>query len=312
LRGTRSRDIRAPTLYDLFAPTSSVPVRPTDLLTNTSPTVPSINPSNPDLTAEISNALTAGIVWSPAPNLGFALDGYKIEISNAITQIDGSTTAFQNACYASGGASPYCALQVRLNGFADTSAANTVQAWLVQNVNISQIETWGVDFEANYATTLLDRPLSVRALTAWQPHIYYRQPNVTTVDQGGVAFGPTGLGASPSVRVSAYLRYQPVEHVTVDITERWRNAMKLSGDPTQVFVSNHVRSFATTGLNLAWDSDAGFGQMQLYLNVQNLLNATPPIGAYSGNGTRAGLRDGFALGDDPRGRNFTAGVRLKF
>jgi outer membrane receptor protein involved in Fe transport len=183
----------------------------------------------------------------------------------------------------------------------------------VQNVNISQIETWGVDFEANYAMTLFDRPLSLRALTAWQPHIYYRQPNVTTIDQGGVAFGPTGLGASPSVRVSAYLRYEPVPHLTVDIMERWRNAMKLSGDPTQVFVSNRVGSFATTGLNLAWDSDAAtFGQMQFYLNVQNLFDATPPIGAYSGNGTRAGLRDGFALGDDPRGRSYTVGVRLRF
>jgi outer membrane receptor protein involved in Fe transport len=312
LRGTRSRDIRAPTLYDLFAPTSSVPVRPTDLLTNTSPTVPSINPSNPDLKAEIGNALTAGVVWNPSGALNFAVDGYKIQISNAITQIDGSTTAFQNACYASGGTSPYCALQVRPNGFGDSSAANAVQAWIVQNVNISQIETWGVDFEANYTTTLLDRAFSARALTAWQPHIYYRQPNVTTIDQGDVAFGPTGLGASPSVRVALYLRYEPIAHLTVDLMERWRNAMKLSGDPTQVFVSNHVASFGTTSLNLAWDTDAGSGVMQFYFNVQNLFDATPPLGAYSGNGTRAGLRDGFALGDDPRGRSFTAGVRLNF
>jgi outer membrane receptor protein involved in Fe transport len=312
VRATRSRDIRAPTLYDLFAPTSSVPVRPTDLLTNTSPTVPSINPSNPNLTAEIGNALTAGIVWSPAPRLSFAVDGYDIKISNAITQIDGSTTAFQNACYASGGSSPYCALQVRPNGFTDTSAANAVQAWIVQNVNISEIETWGVDFEANYASMLFDRPMSMRALVAWQPHVYYRQPNVTTIDQGGAAFGPTGLGATPTVRVSAYVRFQPVAHMTVDIQERWRNAMKLSGDPTQIFVSNHIAPFATTALNLAWDAKSSFGEMQFYVNVQNLFNATPPVGAYSGNGTRAGLRDGYALGDDPRGRSFTAGARLKF
>ena len=312
VRATRSRDIRAPTLYDLFAPTSSVPVRPTDLLTNTSPTVPSINPSNPNLKAEIGNALTAGLVITPAPRLSFAIDGYKITISNAITQIDGSTTAFQNACYASGGTSQYCALQIRPNGFADKSAANAVQAWIVQNVNISEIETWGVDFEGNYATDVFDHPLSLRALVAWQPHVYYRQPNVTTIDQGGVAFGPTGLSATPSVRVSGYLRYQPVDHVTIDLMERWRNAMKLSGDPTQVFVSNHLDAFATTGVNVAFDAKSSLGQMQFYVNVQNLFDATPPIGAYSGNGTRAGLRDGFALGDDPRGRNFTAGVRLQF
>lgn len=311
-RATRSRDIRAPTLYDLFAPTSSVPVRPTDLLTNTSPTVPSINPSNPNLKAEIGNSLTAGVVWKPTRRLSFAVDGYDIKISNAITQIDGSTTAFQNACYASGGTSSYCALQTRPNGFTDTSASNAIQAWTVQNVNISEIETWGVDFEANYAASLFNRPASLRALVAWQPHIYYRQPNVTTIDQGDVAFGPTGLGASPSVRVSVMARFQPLNHLTVDIMERWRNPMKLSGDPTQVFVSNHMAAFGTTSLNLAWDAQASFGTMQFYVNVQNLFNATPPIGAYSGNGTRAGLRDGFALGDDPRGRSFTSGVKFKF
>ncbi|WP_068085449.1 TonB-dependent receptor domain-containing protein [Novosphingobium rosa] len=311
-RGTKSRDIRAPTLYDLFAPTSSVPVRPTDLLTNTSPTVPSINPSNPNLKAEIGNSFTAGVVFKPTRRLSFAIDGYDIKISNAITQIDGSTTAFQNACYASGGSSPYCALQVRPNGYTSTATSNAVQAWIVQNVNISQIETWGVDFETNYAATLFSRPASLRALVAWQPHIYYQQPNVATIDQGGAAFGPTGLGASPSVRVSVMARFQPVNHVTVDIMERWRNAMKLSGDPTQVFVNNHVAAFGTTALNVAWDVDASFGRMQYFVNVQNLFNATPPIGAYSGNGTRAGLRDGFALGDDPRGRSFAAGVKMKF
>ena len=252
------------------------------------------------------------MVFKPTRRLSFAIDGYDIKISNAITQIDGSTTAFQNACYASGGSSPYCALQVRPNGYTSTATSNAVQAWIVQNVNISQIETWGIDFESNYAATLFSRPASLRALVAWQPHIYYRQPNVTTIDQGGVAFGPTGLGASPSVRVSVMARFQPVNHVTVDIMERWRNPMKLSGDPTQVFVNNHMAAFGTTALNVAWDADASFGHMQYFVNVQNLFNATPPIGAYSGNGTRAGLRDGFALGDDPRGRSFAAGVKMKF
>jgi outer membrane receptor protein involved in Fe transport len=88
--------------------------------------------------------------------------------------------------------------------------------------------------------------------------------------------------------------------------------MKLSGDPAEVWVDNHVASFATTGLNLAWKLDAGKGDPQLFFNIENLFNATPPIGAYSGNGTRAGLRDGFALGDDPRGRYFSAGVRSLF
>ncbi|GGX79887.1 TonB-dependent receptor [Massilia dura] len=312
LRAARSRDIRAPTLYDLFAPTSMVQVRPTDLLTGTSPTVGQIDESNPDLTAEIGNTTTVGLVWKPLPKLSFAIDAYRIRISDAITTVSGSTTAFQAACYASGGTSPYCALQRRPNGFSDTSAANAVTAWINRSVNIAEVETTGLDFEANYTARVFDRPASFRFLTAWQPHVYYRQPGLATVDQGGVAFGPGGMAATPAVRLSGFLRFRPVSDLTVDITQRWRSKMKLSGDPAEVWANNHIRSFATTGLNLAYKFDIGGGDAQLYFNMENLFDAEPPVGAFSGNGTRAGLRDGFALADDPRGRYFTVGVRTLF
>jgi iron complex outermembrane receptor protein len=312
LRATRSRDIRAPTLYDLFAPVSQVQVRPTDTLTNTSPTVPQIDQSNPALTAEIGNTTTLGLVWKPVPKLSFAADAYRIKISDAITTVSGSTAAFQAACYASGGTSPYCALQQRPNGFADTSAANAVTTWINRSVNISDVETFGLDLEGNYAGKLFDRPMSLRLLTAWQPHVYYRQPGLATVDQGGVAFGAGGMAATPAVRVSGFFRFRPTADLTVDLMQRWRSAMQLSGDPAEVWVNNHMRSFGTTSLNLAYKLDVGGGDAQLYFNVENLFDAAPPVGAFSGNGTRAGLRDGFALGDDSRGRYFTVGIRSMF
>jgi iron complex outermembrane receptor protein len=312
LRATRSRDIRAPTLYDLFAPISQVQVRPTDLLTGGSPTVPQIDESNPNLTAEIGNTTTVGVVWKPLPKLSFAADAYRIKISDAITTVSGSTTAFQQACYQSGGTSPYCALQKRPNGYTDTSAANAVTAWVNRSVNISEVETFGLDLEGNYAARLFDRPMSLRVLAAWQPHVYYRQPGLATVDQGGVAFGSGGMASTPAVRVSGYFRFRPLNDFTVDISQRWRSAMKLSGDPAEVWLNNHMRSFATTGINLAYKLELGGGDAQVYFNVENLFDATPPIGAYSGNGTRAGLRDGFAQADDPRGRYFSLGIRSLF
>jgi outer membrane receptor protein involved in Fe transport len=312
IRATRSRDIRAPTLYDLFAPISQVQVRPTDLLTGTSPTVPQIDESNPKLTAEIGNTMTLGAVWKPLPKLSFAADAYRIKISDAITTVSGSTAAFQQACYQSGGTSPYCALQVRPNGYADKSAANAVTAWVNRSVNISEIETFGLDLEGNYSARLFDRPMSLRVLTAWQPHVYYRQPGLATVDQGGVAFGAGGMASTPAVRVSGYFRFRPMNDVTVDISQRWRSAMKLSGDPAEVWANNHMRSFATTGVNFAYKLDLGMGDAQVYFNIENLFDAEPPVGAFSGNGTRAGLRDGFALADDPRGRYFSIGIRSLF
>ena len=307
-RATKSHDIRAPTLYDLYSPASVVPVKPLDLLTNTTPTVPSLSAGNPNLKAELGDTWTAGFVWKPLPKLSFAVDGYDIKVTNAITSIDGSAATYQNQCYASGGTSPYCALQIRPGPITNTSASNAVTEWIVEEINIAEIETWGVDFEANYATDLFGRPMTLRLLTAYQPHIYYRQPGVQTVDQGDVAYGALGLGASPSVRVSGFFHYEATQHLSIDLMERWRNAMKLGGDPTQVWAYNHINSFGTTGLNLAWNDGS---RVQYYVDAQNLFNAAPPPGGYSGNGTRAGLRDGFALGDDVRGRFYTIGLKLK-
>jgi outer membrane receptor protein involved in Fe transport len=127
-----------------------------------------------------------------------------------------------------------------------------------------------------------------------------------------VAFGAGGMAATPAVRVSGFFRFRPLDDLTVDVMQRWRSAMKLSGDPAEVWANNHMRSFATTSLNFGYKVELGLGDAQLYFNIENLFNATPPIGAFSGNGTRAGLRDGFALGDDPRGRYFTLGARTLF
>lgn len=311
-RLTRSRDIRAPTLYDLYAPKSIVNVRPTDLLTGRTPTVPQYDESDPTLKAEIGNTTTLGIVWKATPKLSFALDAYRIRISDAIATLTGSTSSYQTACYASGGSSPYCALQDRPNGFADSSAANAVTAWHNRAVNIAQIETFGLDLEANYAGQLFGRPMQLRLLTAWQPHVYYRQPDVPTLDQGGVGFGQLGLAATPAVRVQGLIRFRPLEDVTVDIVQRWRSAMKLGGDPSQVWASNHMASYGTTSFNVAFDFALGAGDAQVFLNVDNAFDRNPPPGAFSGNGTRAGLRDGFALGDDPRGRYFSVGLRVNF
>jgi outer membrane receptor protein involved in Fe transport len=79
-----------------------------------------------------------------------------------------------------------------------------------------------------------------------------------------------------------------------------------------VWVNNHIGDFATTSLTMTVQPEGGFGDMEFFVNIQNLFDAEPPVGGYSGNGTRAGLRDGFALGDDVVGRYFTAGFRVKF
>jgi iron complex outermembrane receptor protein len=315
VRATRSRDIRAPTLNDLFAGQNLITVSPTDLLTGLSPNVFSQDGSNPSLTAEIGDTSTAGIVWRPTSNFSIALDGYRIIVSDAITRVQGADPAIQNACYASAGTSPYCALQLRPLGYdpsnpAHTSAANAVTQWRSVGINIAEIETYGADLEVNYRTELFERPLALRLLTAWQPHIYYRQPGIATRDQGGAAFGPLGGAASPSWRVSATLHFEPTDQFSIDLLYRWRNDMRLSGIDSEVWLNNRMSSFDTTNVTLTYEPELSL-DTQVYFNIQNIFDNEPPGGGFTGNGTRAGLRDGYASGDHVLGRYFTLGVRIR-
>jgi hypothetical protein len=186
-----------------------------------------------------------------------------------------------------------------------------VTHWYNEYLNLVSIDTYGADFEGNYAATWFGRPGAVRVMAAYQPHAFYNQVGVPTIDQGGVAFGPTGYSAAAVWRVTGFLHVQPLDHISVDLLERYRNEMKLGGDPTQVWVSNHIPAFYTTNMTLTWSGVTGFGQSQVFFNVANLFDAHSPGGAYSGNGTRAGLRDGFAPGDDVVGRAFTVGLKVK-
>jgi outer membrane receptor protein involved in Fe transport len=310
-RGTISRDIRAPTLYELYSEPFFVNVTATDRFpgsTAGNPVVPSINISNPNLKAEVAKTITGGVVWKPIPQLSIALDGYQIQIDDAIQQINGGDDVVQAACYASAPTydSPFCALQTRKDGiFSTTSPITAVYSKLF---NIAQTKTWGADLEVNFNSSLFGRAFNARVLAAYQPHLWFRQPGINPRDQAGAAFGPTGFAATPTVRLTGFVRFKPTDRLTVDIMQRWRNAMKISNDGVWAPGANRMGPFATTNLNLTWAVDGGY---EFFVNVQNVFDATPPIGGFTGNGNRAGLRDGYAVGDDVRGRFWTAGFKIK-
>jgi iron complex outermembrane recepter protein len=305
LRGTISRDIRAPTLFDLFAPTTSSWSNYTDIKTGTSSFVPQYNLSNPNLTAEIGHTKTIGVVWKPHGLRGFSLavDYYRINISNAIATVQGTAAQTQSACNTAGVAL-YCSLIVR-------NTAGNVVNYIQIPINLAQIQTYGVDVEANYNGRLLGRPLALRGLAAWQPHIRYIQPGVPTIDQGDVAFGANGLTASPSWRLTGMVTYSPVDKLRIDIMERWRNAMKMSGDPTVTFApgSGTMAAYGLTSVNVAVDVTP---TTEFYINVQNLFDAAPPPGNLTGSSGTPGQWNGFAASDDVVGRYFTVGVKARF
>ncbi|MEE4451563.1 TonB-dependent receptor domain-containing protein [Novosphingobium resinovorum] len=306
LRGTLSRDIRAPTLYDLFQPTTVVWGNYTYLPTSTTSTAvyaPSINEGNPNLTAEVGHTYTFGAVYKPhfVPGLTLTVDYYHTIIDNAITTVQGFNTATQQSCYNSG---TYCDL-------IQANYSGTTPAFYIRPYNLSKIRTYGIDGEVSYATRLGGQPLSMRVLVNYQPHIYYEQPGAVTVDQGGAGWGANGLMPSPSVQVSAFLGYQLTDTIKIDLFEKYRNKFRRSGVASHVFADPYVSSYATTNLTLTFDTGSAWKVQDsaFYVSVTNLFNAKPPLSGYYSGQSAAG--QSFEFSDDPTGRAFLVGFRVK-
>jgi iron complex outermembrane receptor protein len=306
-RGTISRDIRAPTLYDLFAPATVVPVISQDLLTGLTPTVSQYREGNPELTAEIGKTKTVGVVYRPAwlPGASLSLDAFDITVNKAVIEVRGVGASAQLACYASGGASPYCQLQQRPLGFTNTSAANVVTAWGQKNINIASLRTYGVDIEGNYVGDIAGHRFALRTYVTWQPHIVNKTPGLADVELAGVAQAANPNIASPSLRVAATQSINITDKFRADVTERARGSLRLNGDsglydtgyrvPKTIYLDLNL-SYALNDMNIAGRK---LGASEVFLNISNLLDKDPP--------PRSDL--GF---DDVIGRAFVGGFRIRF
>ena len=312
-RGTISRDIRAPTLNDLFAPAGIQATTAVDQLTGLQPTVPSYRAGNPNLVAEIGHTKTFGLVYEPSwlPRFSLTIDAFFIRVDNAIVEVKGEDSVIQQTCYASGGTSNYCTLQDRPLNYTDKSAANAVTAWRQYNINISSITTKGVDVEAAYRAEIFGKAFNFRGFLTWQPHTVYKQPGLSDVDMGGAAYGPSPLIASPSVRVTLTESVNLTDAFRVDLQQRYRNALRLTGDTGLTVACCKVAPVTYFDLNLSYRFKAIGGDSELFFNIQNLLDKDPPPSAPPGS-TTPGAMGGWAIGDDPLGRSFVGGVRFKF
>jgi iron complex outermembrane receptor protein len=306
-RATRSRDVRAPNLNELYAPLSVGSGIVKDYITGNSNNVPTYSGSNPDLKPEIAFTTTIGAILRPesVPGLSLAVDYYSTTINNAVTTINGSSTAIQKNCSLSGGTSPYCALIVRATPTSDATHYFNVP------VNAAQLSTNGVDAELNYAFNAFQRPASFRFLATYQPHLRLFIPDVANIDMGGAAYDPLNGGPSTTsaMRITAMLTISPVENLKVMVMERWRDSLRWNGDPTLVYAMPRIPSVGYTNANFNYSiPNLRTAKADLFLNVQNLFNVTSPIAP---SGAIPGASTPFVSGDDAVGRYFTVGVRVR-
>ncbi len=156
LRGTRSRDIRAPNLNDLFAPASQFVNAFLDRSQPGSPQVPNITLSggNPNLTPEIADTWTVGGVYQPSwlPGLTASVDWYKIDIKDAIFGVGGQLLI--DLCY--GFNRPVnpaaCESIVPVPGAVGLAGATL----FTSGINAQNVAVEGIDYELSYRADLSD------------------------------------------------------------------------------------------------------------------------------------------------------------
>jgi outer membrane receptor protein involved in Fe transport len=316
LRATRSRDIRAPTLQNLYAPQSSAPLVMIDVHTgNTNGTLLQITQGNPNLTPEKADTWTAGFVWTPQFADGFSLtmDYYYTKIKNGLVTFNTATPAVQLACEDSNGASPICALYNRPAGCPFSNRAPSCYPVSVYNqtINSAGFLAYGIDTEIDWSHPIAGHNFRLRALANFQPHLVNDLGPAGVFDVGGAADGIAGQAATPNVKGLLQVNYEVVHNFTAILQERYRNAIKNYAPGFFVFAIGKLPPAWYTDLTLNYKLQAGGGDLETFLNVRNVFNKQPDPWASSGGSGQVGSFGGWLQGDDPLGRYFTLGLRYK-
>lgn len=304
-RATRSRDIRAPTAYELFGPQQFARIGYNDILTNTNDTTQVISGSNPNLTPEVAKTFTLGGVYKPSwlPGFSVAVDYFDISIKDAITVIDGTSTTVQRQCIDSGFTSPVCDLYVRPFPTTNTTSANYPTVVYQQAVNAAVVKTRGFDVDMIYKTDFLGGDLSLRAVGTYQPKL-------TRVNFAGDAvLNDAGVDGLPKYRVTGFVGYA-IGAFSIDTQTTWHSATKHSALPTAVYAYADSPAKAFTDLTLTFDIPVTSGvSSQFFVNINNVFDTKPAI--YPSPAGTPGFGPTTTNGEDPVGRYFTVGFRAR-
>lgn len=309
LRGTRSRDIRAPNLNDLFAPNSQFVNAYLDRTQPDSPQVPNFtaNGGNPLLKPEIADTWTAGGVYSPQwlPGFSISADWYKINIKDAISAVGAQTIIDMCYGYDRPKNPAACDSIVLAPG-----ATNLVNATIyTSGINAQNVAVEGIDYEANYRANLdrifeaLPGAINLRLLVS------QRLKDETNLP---------GDSSPPNLGIYTNLKWQGMFTGTyalgpsrTTLTTRYLGPGKITNQPatSQTGLAdafNHVDAVWYFELAENYDIMIGGRQVTVFGVVENLFDRDPqPIPS---DGTSFGT----AAPYDLLGRTYRLGMRFKF
>jgi iron complex outermembrane recepter protein len=302
LRYTRSRDIRAPNLQELFATGRQNNIVVVDELTGrTFNAIPNRTFGNINLQPEVASTTVLGAVYRPQWFSGFSLavDYYEIRIRDAIGNVGGNNAVTQ--CNRSGQTSPICAFVTRDPATRSVIATQTAPA----NLTVSKVS--GVDFEASYRLPLADwfeqdlGTASVRSIFGYRSQNVTISPLVTpTINTAGEQGTPKWRGtvqvnhALGPVRTFVQARY-----IGKQIWDKERT-LGVNTDFQDIEDAVYFDG------QVAWEMKEG---REIYLNVQNILDKDPVYSPSPGGATPTPTDTALY---DQVGRMYRVGVRLRF
>jgi outer membrane receptor protein involved in Fe transport len=300
LRGSRSTDIRAPNLGELFKGSSQGTSNVTDSPRGSTlfENVLTGSVGNPGLVPETSNTWTVGGVFTPdffVPGLSFSVDYYSISITKAISTL----SAQQELDQCAAGAQQECS-------FIQRNASGGLARVLLPYFNAASRLTKGEDFEIDYTTNLgdwdwgLDGILTTRLIANHLDQFETNVLNGTPLEFAG------NLGNNtPSWKYVVQANYN-LDAWTLFLQERFIGGGKYdrSKSATQLG-GNQQGGVYYTDMTIKYDMT---DQSQAFLTINNLFDRDPP-------GYPSTLISGPNFSNrtlyDLIGRTFTVGVRYR-
>ena len=272
-RATVSRDIRAPSLFDLFAGKQQTTSPLSDLHTNTSRGTNVISSGNIDLVPEVADTYTIGAVFSPEwlPGFNMSIDYYNIAIDKAIAQ---PFTYIQMAdlCENSNGTSELCQQIIRPLPFSNRTVDNFPIEVRLQNLNLANVKTAGVDFEASWRGQLAGGAFGVRILgTRLMDYIQQNSSQSPARQYAGNADFIQGFYPLPMPKWRGNLEVNYARGpVSVGLQERMVGGFNISDQ--FVYTNNRIKKTFYTDVNLSYAVEAFGVQSDIYLTINNLFD----------------------------------------
>ena len=315
-RITKSKDIRAPNLSELYAAGTAR----SNSVTINGASVPMVQnlQGNPNVSPEEADSFGLGVVLRPGFLEGFSatIDYYEVEVDGVIGYVTADTTAEYCVEY---GVQKYCD-----NMIYDESG--TLQTINLLYDNLNSMSAKGVDYDVTYRFAMGDlysgipgdvklRFLATNYLEA------ITDDGTTAIDEAG-----SNAGSTPDWKFRASVTYD-LDDMRFDLTARGISEGTLSNAYIECSTDCPVSSAPyytindnTVASKVFFDAYASktfsfdnTGDFELYLQIKNLFNTDPAVvtyPAYQGSENRPGYLATNRSLYDVLGREFKIGFRV--